>query len=72
MAENVSISRIVDSVPLCVIRKASNADAKLPARHRARARAEAEAEGTYYATKCVFTRFMTVKIGAGKRRTRKI
>ena len=37
MAENVSISRIVDSVPLCVIRKASNADAKLPARHRASA-----------------------------------
>ena len=37
MAENVSISRIVDSVTLCVIRKASKADAKLPARHRASA-----------------------------------
>ena len=33
----VEVFRVFDNVPLCAIRKASNADAKLPARHRASA-----------------------------------
>ena len=67
----VEVFRVFDNVPLCAIRKASNADAKLPARHHRVSERRTRTEDTC-ATKCVFTRFMTVKIGVWKRRTRKI